>query len=72
MAHVRRDFAETEVDIDQGRLVAREPAGLNSDSAATDGPFGSVEGSRHATTLREGVVVSPCTWPEIASGQRDS
>lgn len=42
MAHILRDFAETEVDVDESGFVAREPTGLESESAAENRPFCAV------------------------------
>lgn len=47
VAHVFRDLAESEVDVDQGGCVAREPARLEGDCTAADGPFGPVGRSGH-------------------------
>ncbi len=33
---------KTQVDVDKGRLVSDEPAGLEGKGAASDGPFGPV------------------------------
>lgn len=50
VAHVLWDCAETNVDVDQGSFVAWEPARLECDTAAVDGPLGAVVGARHTTT----------------------
>jgi hypothetical protein len=42
VAHILGDLAESKVDINQGILVAREPARLEGDSTTTDRPLGSV------------------------------
>lgn len=49
VAHVEGNLAESHIDIDQGRQVALEPAGLDSDSATGDGPLGAVASARHTT-----------------------
>ena len=49
VAHVLGDFAEANVDIEQGRRVAWEPARLDSDGTATDGPVGAILRSGHST-----------------------
>lgn len=51
MAHVKRNLAEAEIDVDQGSGVAREPARLEGDSTTADGPLGSVGRPGHTTTL---------------------
>ena len=45
--HVERDLAEAHVDVEEGGGVALEPAGLDGDGAAADGPFGSIGGGGH-------------------------
>ena len=47
--HVGRDGAEAHVDVDEGRGVAGEPAGLEGEGAAGYGPFGAVGRGGHAT-----------------------
>lgn len=42
VAHILGNLAESKVDIDQGILVAREPARLEGDSTTADRPLGSV------------------------------
>lgn len=42
IAHVGRDGAEAHVHVDEAFLVAGEPAGLDGDGTAGDGPFGSI------------------------------
>ena len=49
VAHVLGDLAETHVDVDQSRQMAWEPAGLDGNGAAGDGPLGAVARGRHAT-----------------------
>lgn len=50
VAHVLGNLAEANVDVYQGRRMAREPARLQSDGAATDGPVSAVCRGWHATT----------------------
>ncbi len=59
VAHVFGDLAEANVDIDQGRRVAWEPARLESDGAATDGPVGAILRSGHATACARGQLLVP-------------
>lgn len=42
VAHILRDRAETNVDIDQGSLMAREPTRLDRNGASLNGPLGTV------------------------------
>lgn len=49
VAHVLRRLPEAQVDVDQGPRMAREPAGLDSDCSAADGPLGAVGGRGHAS-----------------------
>lgn len=49
VAHVRRDSSQSQVDVDQCRLVSLEPAWLERDRSATNGPFGSIRRGRHAS-----------------------
>lgn len=55
---VARSGAKAQVDIDQGLLVALEPARLKGNGAAVDGPVCAVEVRipRSATTYRSGSV----------------
>jgi hypothetical protein len=46
---VERFVTVTHVYVEEGERVAREPAGLETDGAAADGPFGAVLTHRHAT-----------------------
>lgn len=57
VAHVLGDLAEANVDIEQGRRVAWEPARLESDGAATDGPVGAILRSGHATACAGGQLL---------------
>lgn len=53
-----RDVAgavDADVDVDKGEAVAGEPAGLDVQTAAVDGPLGAVCGEGHAAAL-EGLV----------------
>ena len=56
MAHVLWDCAETDVDVDQGSFVAWEPARLECDTTAVDGPLGAVVGARHTAAWIMGLV----------------
>lgn len=49
MAHVRRDCAQAQVDVDEGGLMTLEPARLDGNSAASDRPFRSISGCRHTS-----------------------
>lgn len=48
VTHVGRDRAQAHVHVDEGRIVAGEPGGLEGDGAAANGPFGSVGGCGHS------------------------
>lgn len=48
VAHVGRDGAEAHVHVDEAGGVAWEPAGLEGDGAAADGPVGAVGRGGHA------------------------
>lgn len=50
VTHVGRDGTPADVDVDEGRLMAAEPAWLHGDSTTGDGPFGAVAGGGHTTT----------------------
>lgn len=52
VAHVRGSPAHAEVDVDKGCGVALEPAGLEGDGTAADGPFGAVLRGGHAAAWR--------------------
>lgn len=49
VAHVLGHRTETDIDINQGSRVTREPAGLNGDCSTANGPFGAVGGRGHAS-----------------------
>lgn len=59
VAHVLGDLAKANVDIDQGRRVAREPARLESDGTTTDRPVGAIPRCGHATACARGQVLVP-------------
>ena len=50
VAHVFRNLAESQVDVDQGSGMTWEPARLEGESTTADGPFGSVGRPGHSTT----------------------
>ena len=50
--HVGWDGAEPEIDVDVGGGVALEPAGLEGDGAAFDGPFRAVGRGREAAAWK--------------------
>lgn len=54
---VWRDGAQPDVDVDEGRLVPAEPAGLEGDGAACRGPFRAVGGYGEAAACGEGLSV---------------
>lgn len=45
--HVERHLAEAHIDVEEGGGVTLEPAGLDGEGAASDGPFGAVVGHGH-------------------------
>ena len=51
--HVARVGADAEVDVEQGLVVAGEPAGLEGDGAAADGPGGAVGGGGHSAAWEQ-------------------
>ena len=51
---VFRHGAVAEVDIHQGLTVSTEPARLQADGAASDGPFGAIGGHGHAAAWKGG------------------
>lgn len=57
VAHIFRDFAEAEIDVDQGSGMAWEPARLEGDSTAADGPLSSVGRPGHTTALKNESVI---------------
>ncbi len=50
--HVEWDLAEADVDVEEGGGVALEPARLDGEGAALDGPFGAVRGHGHAAAWK--------------------
>jgi len=46
--HVRWNCSQAQVHVDEGRGVALEPAWLDGDGAAADGPFGAIRGGGHS------------------------
>jgi hypothetical protein len=57
MAHVRRDCAQAQVDVDEGSLMTLEPARLDGNSAPFDRPFRSVSARRHASACKNDTII---------------
>lgn len=57
MAHVRRDCAQAQVDVDEGGLMTLEPARLDGNSAASDRPFRSISGCRHTSACKNKTII---------------
>lgn len=49
VAHVRWDGSQSQVDVEEGRFVALEPAWLDRYRSAANGPFGSIRRGGHAS-----------------------
>ena len=58
MRHVRRNSAETQVDIEEGFAVSGKPTGLECEGAAGRGPFRAVGGGGHAAAWE----CQCCVW----------
>jgi hypothetical protein len=43
-------LVDTDIDVEHGETVAREPARLNGNTAAVDWPLCAIRGLRHAAT----------------------